>query len=397
MKSGSFWTLVPLCAALALLPTACRPAGMVEEAFRHAVAQYIPLADSIAVAAPGRSPHSLKDDGTVKAVPPQSWTSGFFPGSLWYLYEYTGDEAIRERAERFTANLAEQQFNCGTHDIGFMMFCSYGNGYRLAPDSLKREVLIHSARSLMTRFHPETGVIRSWDKEVRPGWVYPVIIDNMMNLELLLWAWKETDDESFLRVAESHADRTMANHFRPDGSSFHVVNYDPENGAVLSQGTFQGYSDDSSWARGQAWGLYGYTCMARYTGESRYLAHACKIADYITSWPDMPQDKIPYWDYLAGPDPEAGAPRDASAAAVTASALLELAALSGRPAYRQYAEDILRSLSSPAYTAPVGTNGRFLLRHSVTSYPTGAEIDRPLDYADYYYLEALLRYSRGKE
>lgn len=366
---------------------------MIDTAFTNAAAQYAVLADSLYAADPAVLPHSFKPDGTLTTTKPQGWTSGFFPGSLWYIYEYGRDEAMRERAEKYTAILESQKSNRGTHDIGFMMYCSWGNAWRMAPDSLKAAVLVESAESLASRFSPTVGCIRSWDVEVKPGWHYPVIIDNMMNLELLLWATQETGDSTYAEVACTHADNTMKNHFREDHSSYHVVNYDPETGDVAFQGTNQGFSDDSAWSRGQGWGLYGYTVMYRFTKDERYLNQARDIAGYIINQPNTPEDKVPYWDFSAGTE-ETGTARDASAAALFASALLELSGyVAGDECrtYREWAIDILRSLSSPAYTAEDGSNGRFLLRHSTTSHPHGREIDQPLNYADYYYLEALLR------
>ena len=365
--------------------------SMIDKAFADAVERYVALADSMLVADPGRLPHSLKEDGSMTSVKPSGWTSGFFPGTLWYMYEYLNDERVKSRAETFTAYLEDQQHNTGTHDIGFMMYCSYGNSERLFPDDTKKQILINSADALCSRYSPVTGCIKSWDHKGDMGWHFPVIIDNMMNLELLLWAWKQTGDSKYLDVATSHARTTARNHFREDYSSFHVVNYDPQTGAVLSQGTFQGLSDDSSWSRGQGWGLYGYTVMYRFTQDKFYLEQAQNIARYIMSYQPAPEDKVFLWDYKAPAD----APRDASAAALCASALLELRGLTddarlADDAY-SFAVDILRSLSSEAYTAASGTNGNFVLKHSVTSFPAGKEIDKPLCYADYYYFEALLR------
>lgn len=365
--------------------------SMIDKAFADAVERYVALADSMLVADPGRLPHSLKEDGSMTSVKPSGWTSGFFPGTLWYMYEYLNDERVKSRAETFTAYLEDQQHNTGTHDIGFMMYCSYGNSERLFPDDTKKQILINSADALCSRYSSVTGCIKSWDHKGDMGWHFPVIIDNMMNLELLLWAWKQTGDSKYLDVATSHARTTAKNHFREDYSSFHVVNYDPQTGAVLSQGTFQGLSDDSSWSRGQGWGLYGYTVMYRFTQDKFYLEQAQNIARYIMSYQPAPEDKVFLWDYKAPAD----APRDASAAALCASALLELRGLTddarlADDAY-SFAVDILRSLSSEAYTAASGTNGNFVLKHSVTSFPAGKEIDKPLCYADYYYFEALLR------
>ena len=366
--------------------------SMIDGAFRNAQHRYISLADSMLVADSGRLPHSLNEDGSMVSVKPVGWTSGFFPGTLWYMYEYLQDDALKSRAETFTAILEDQQYNNRTHDIGFMMFCSYGNSNRLFPDQAKKQILINSADALCSRFNPVVGCTRSWDHMgERKGWYFPVIIDNMMNLELLLWAWQETGDQKYLDVAQSHARTTAKNHFREDNSSYHVVNYDPETGAILFQGTHQGLADDSSWSRGQGWGLYGYTVMYRFTKDEFYLEKAQNIARYIMTYQPAPEDKVFLWDYKAPAD----APRDASAAALCASALLELCGLTAdkelsKEAYT-FAVDILKSLSSEDYTAKSGTNGGFILKHSVTSFPTGKEIDKPLCYADYYYLEALLR------
>ena len=365
--------------------------SMIDQAFQNAEGRYITLADSLLQSDYGMLPHSLKDDGSLALVATYGWTSGFFPGLLWYIYEYTGNGQVKSLAEKYTSFLEVERHNTGTHDIGFMMYCSYGNSQRLFPEDAKQQILINSADALCSRYSPVTGCIKSWDHKGDMGWHFPVIIDNMMNLELLLWAWKQTGDSKYLDVATSHARTTARNHFREDYSSFHVVNYDPLTGAVLSQGTFQGLSDDSSWSRGQGWGLYGYTVMYRFTQDKFYLEQAQNIARYIMSYQPAPKDKVFLWDYKAPAD----APRDASAAALCASALLELRGLTddarlADDAYT-FAVDILRSLSSEAYTAASGTNGNFVLKHSVTSFPAGKEIDKPLCYADYYYFEALLR------
>ena len=366
--------------------------SMIDEAFLNAENRYVELADSLLKADYGMLPHSLKEDGSMVTTATYGWTSGFFPGSLWYIYEYLGSEQIKSFAQEYTSFLEVERNNTGTHDIGFMMYCSYGNSHRLIPAEEKKQILIDAADALCTRFTPVVGCIRSWDHMgERCGWYYPVIIDNMMNLELLLWAWEQTGDSKYLNVAITHANTTAKNHFREDESSYHVVNYDPQTGDILFQGTHQGLADDSSWARGQGWGLYGYTVMYRFTKDKFYLEKAQRIADYIMSHPALPEDKVFLWDYKAPAD----APRDASAAALCASALLELKAYTEDESlankYYDFAVDILKSLSGPEYTAKANENGGFLLKHSVTSFPTGKEIDKPLNYADYYYLEALLR------
>jgi unsaturated chondroitin disaccharide hydrolase len=322
------------------------------------------------------------------------WCSGFYPGSLLYLYEYSHDQALWNEAARMEKMQEKEQFNKGTHDLGFMMYCSFGNSNRLQPSKEYDEILMNSAKSLSTRFNATAGVIRSWD---HGKWKYPVIIDNMMNLELLFWATKHSGDSSFYKIAVTHANTTMKNHYRPDNSSFHVVDYDVSTGNVLAKQTAQGYADYSAWARGQAWGLYGYVVMYRSTKDPKYLTQANKIANYIINHPNLPADKIPYWDYDS-PDIPATY-RDASAACITASALIELSRYTGTQkgeGYLNIAEQIIRNLSTRTYTAPVGDNGGFILKHSTGSLPGSSEVDVPLTYADYYYIEAMMRYKALK-
>lgn len=316
------------------------------------------------------------------------WTSGFFPATLLKLYSVNHDTALYREALRRMHHLEREQYNKSTHDLGFMMYCPFGEAYRLTGDAAYADVLMNSARSLSTRYHAVTGVIRSWD---HAPWQYPVIIDNMMNLELLCWASSHSGDTSFRHIAMTHALTTMRNHYRPDYSSYHVVDYDTVTGAVLKRQTAQGYSDSSDWARGQAWGLYGFTMMYRCTHDRRFLTFATHIADFILA--HIPSDRVPYWDYSDPRIPNTY--RDASAAAVMASALIELAgyvpAFKGRR-YLSAATVALWTLSSPAYRAAYGANGGFLLMHSVGNIPAKSEIDTPLTYADYYFVEAMLRY-----
>ena len=331
------------------------------------------------------------ENGKLKLVTSRDWTSGFFPGILWYLYDYTKDQKWLNEAKVSTSKLEKEQFNKGTHDLGFMIYCSYGNGYRLTKNEDYKTVIIQAAKSLSTRFNPKVGLIRSWDHN-GDIWKYPVIIDNMMNLELLFEATKFSGDSSFYKIAVSHADNTLKNHFRADASSFHVVDYNPETGAVNEKVTHQGYANNSAWARGQAWGLYGFTMCYRFTHDKRYLEQANKIASFILNNPNLPKDLVPYWDYNDPAIPNTS--RDASAAAITASALYELAKYSNPKLYQKKADAILKSLST-AYHTPVNAGHNFILVHSTGHRPAKSEIDVPLNYADYYYLEALLR-SRGK-
>ena len=336
-------------------------------------------------------PRTLDTLGNLVTAKSSWWTSGFFPGSLWYLYEYSKDEKIKEYASMMTARIEKEKNNTGTHDLGFMLYCSYGNGLRMTGDYKYKEVMLTGARSLSTRFRPKAGCIQSWNS--RNGWQCPVIIDNMMNLEFLMWAFRNSGDSSFYKICVSHSDTTMKNHYRSDYSSYHVVSYDTLTGRVEKKQTSQGAADESAWARGQSWGLYGYTVMFRETKLLRYLNQAIHIADFMIDNPNMPEDKIPYWDFNAPGIPNAK--RDASAGAVMASALIELSGYVQPELGKKYlgiAEKQLRSLASPAYMARTGKNGNFILMHSVGSIPGKSEVDVPLTYADYYFIEALMRY-----
>ena len=362
-----------------------------------------------------RIPVTIKKDGSVQWANLYDWRSGFFAGNMWFLYEYTKDPRWLQEARRWTAALEPLQYFTEHHDLGFMVYCSYGAGYRLTGDEAYKKILVDAARSLCTRFSEKTGTIKSWNtfKSWKDGTVYyyPVIIDNMMNLELLFFASKVTGDPYFRQVAITHANTTLQNHFRNDYSSYHVICYDSATGKVLARETAQGYAHESAWSRGQAWALYGYAVMYRETRDEKYLQQARGIARYLMQHPRLPNDKVPYWDYDAGapgfePVTQNAAmfngqeqPRDASAAAVIASALLELKQYVPKKEAKKmtaFAGDILRSLSGPNYLAQPGTNANFLLKHSVGSLAHGGEIDVPLIYADYYFLEALQRWKASK-
>lgn len=353
-------------------------------------------------------PRTIGKDGKLKVTRKNDWTEGFYPGCLWYVYEYTNKEDWKKAAIKWTESLEPLKKMTNHHDIGFLMYCSFGNAYRLTGNEAYKDVLVESARSLCTRFNDKTGCIKSWNYRKswngKDEWFYPVIIDNMMNLELLYFATKVTGDSVYAKVANRHAETTAKNQFREDYSNYHVVNYDAETGEVLNQATCQGFSDNSAWARGQAWAIYGYTMAYRETHRQDFLDMAVHTADFWLNHPNLPEDGIPYWDFNAGQedyvpdwnyDPEIFkvVPRDASAAAIVASAFLELSGyVTDGKKYSAAAAHILKSLSSPAYLAEPGTNCNFILMHSVGSIPHGEEIDVPLIYADYYYLEALMRY-----
>ena len=278
------------------------------------------------------------------------------------------------------------------HDLGFLMFCSYGNGYRLTHNEAYRKVILRSADALAELFNPKAGTILSWPRNVEMLGGHNTIMDNMINLEMLFWASKNGGDKNLYDIAVSHADTTMKYHFRPDYTSYHVAVYDTLTGHFIKGMTHQGYSDSSMWARGQAWAIYGYTVVYRETQDPKYLDFVQRVTDvYLKRLPD---DYIPYWDFDDPAIPYA--PRDASAACVVASALLELSGYVSPEkgsTYREAALRMLESLSSDKYQC--GKQKPAFLLHSTGHYPNGSEIDASIIYADYYYIEALLRLKRG--
>ena len=369
---------------------------VITKSFKVIETQSVAMADYLSDQE-GRLPRSYNQEkGEIITSDSKWWCSGFFPGVLWYLYDYSRDSGHRSLAEKYSARVEKEKFNTYDHDIGFQIYCSFGNGYRLTGRDDYREVLKVAGESALKRYNPFLGVIRSWDFN-RQTWQYPVIIDNMMNLELLMWNYHNTGNPLFKEVAVSHSDKTIENHFRPDFSSYHVVSYDTITGLPHVRQTHQGAFDESIWARGNAWGLYGYVVMYRETKLQRYLDQAVAIANLMIDHPNMPEDGIPYWDYLAPDIPVAL--RDASAGAIMASALIELSTQTGGDLSQKYlsvAEKQLTTLASPEYLAEPGTNGFFILKRSVGHLPGKSEVDVPLTYADYYFVEALLRYKALK-
>ncbi|MBE9586845.1 glycoside hydrolase family 88 protein [Mucilaginibacter sp. JRF] len=364
-----------------------------EDVLKAAVKQYDYLAKQVEPGAYPKTYHATKK--RLETSKSDWWCSGFFPGTLLLLDEAQGAPQLKEKALAVMDDLKREQYNTSTHDLGFMMYCSFGTAERLNPKKEYEDVLMQSAKSLITRYNKAAKCIQSWD--TNNAGEMPVIIDNMMNLELLFWASKFSGDSTYKNIAITHANTTIKNHFRPDYSSYHVVVYNNKTGEVVKRKTAQGAADNSSWARGQAWGLYGYTVMYRETKDSTYLSQANHIANYILTYATMPQNLIPYWDYQAPGIPNAL--HDSSAGAITASALIELSgyvdkALSTK--YLEAAKTIITALSSPQYFAEQGTNGGFLLKHGVGSMPDKSEIDVPLTYGDYYFVEALMRYKKVK-
>jgi unsaturated chondroitin disaccharide hydrolase len=335
---------------------------------------------------PTRFPRSTLADGRWRFEDSGDWTSGFFPGCLWLLYEHTSAPIWRTRAESWTAEMEDEKNDSGTHDVGFKILCSFGNGARLTSNAAYPAIIRRGAQSLASRFDADVGCTRSWNNHH-----FPVIIDNMMNLEILFWGAAHGGDPAWRDMAVSHALRTRQDHVRPDGSTYHLVDYDPSSGAVLERGTVQGWGDESTWARGQAWGLHGFAIAFRETGDARFLETARLLSGWFLD--HLPADHVPYWDFDAPDIPNE--PRDTSAAAIAAAGLLQLAALepetAARARWRQGALDILRALCAPPYLAE-GTSSRGLLLHGVGNRPAGSEVDVSLIYGDYYFLQALLAY-----
>ena len=368
--------------------------NIVDQALTFSEKQYLLMAQKYEDE-DGMLPRSFENGKDVKSDS-RWWCSGFFPGSLWYLYENNKNPLILKYAKLYTDRIEREKFTTDNHDVGFMIYCSFGNGYRLTENNHYKEVMLTAAKSLSTRYNPRVGLIRSWDFN-KDKWQYPVIIDNMMNLELLLWASDNSDNPKFKEIALSHADKTIEHHFRPDNSSYHVVSYDTITGVPHIKQTHQGFSDESSWSRGQAWGLYGYTYLYRETKNEGYLNQAKKIATYMINHPHMPKDYIPYWDFDAPDIPNTL--RDVSAATIMASALIDLSKFVDQKTSKEYknvVEKQIRTLSTPEYTAKLGENGDFILKHSVGALLLNSEIDVPLTYADYYYLEALTKLKHEK-
>lgn len=327
-------------------------------------------------------------------VTKDEWCAGFWPGILWYDYEYTNDPAIRQEAEKFTASLEYLTYEPAyDHDLGFLMFCSYGNGYRLTRNESYRQAILRSAEALSALFNPKVGTMLSWPRNVAMFGGHNTIMDNMINLEMLFWAAKNGGDKKLYDMAVSHADTTMKYHFRPDYTSYHVAVYDTLTGEFVKGVTHQGYDDNSMWARGQAWAIYGYTVVYRETKEPRFLDFVQKVADVYLE--HLPDDYVPYWDFNDPAIPYA--PRDASAACVVASALLELSGYvspeKGQE-YKKAAVCMLESLSSDKYRS--GKSKPAFLLHSTGNYPSHSEIDAAIIYADYYYIEALMRLKQMK-
>lgn len=339
-----------------------------------------------------------------RPVSAEEWCSGFWPGILWMDYSVFSDDSLLKAAKGYTESLHDIAYKpIFDHDIGFLMFCSYGKGYEITKSHDYKDVIIASADSLATLFNPMVGSLLSWPRNVKVFGGHNTIMDNMMNLDMMFWASKNGGNPLLYDLAVMHAKTTMEHHFRPDGSCYHVAVYDPTDGHFIKGVTHQGYVDSSMWARGQSWAIYGYTMVYRYTHNPVFLAFAQKVTDiylkrlgvniddYSKEYGKAVNtiDLIPKWDF---DDPDPKASKDASAACVVADALLELCNYVGEEKgnfYYTLAIDMLSQLSTPEYLS--GKRNVSFLKHSTGHHPAGSEIDASIIYADYYYLEALLR------
>jgi len=362
----------------------------VDQRFRHAAEQYKLLKEELP---DGRFPKTYNvKTNKVETSGPDWWVSGFYPGTLLYLFEETRDSVLWNEANRAMKILAKQQNNQKTADLGFILYSSFGNALKIAPDIHDQKVLLTAAKTLMKRYDPKMKAIRSWDTRHNDE-DFVIVIDHLMNLPLLFWATAATGDSTYYKAAVNHAETVSKHFFRPDYSVYQVVTLDAKKGNVKEKRNAQAYNDTTTWSRGEAWALYGFTALYRETKSEKYLSKARHIADFILDHPNLPKDKVPYWDFNAPDIPHTY--RDASAGAIIASALLELCGFGTEAEGKKYfraAEQLLETLASPEYTALLAANGGFILKHGAGYIPVLAEVDVPLPYADYYYIEALKRF-----
>lgn len=327
-------------------------------------------------------------ESKIQKVPSKDWTSGFYPGNLFMIYELTKDNKYKELAKKWTAFIEKEKFNNRTHDMGFKVFCSFGQGLKHEDNQEYKDIIVKSSQTLISRYNDTVGSIRSWDFN-KKRWDFPVIIDNMMNLEMLFEATKISKDSTFHKIAVTHANTTLKNHFREDNSCYHVVDYNPENGDIRMKVTHQGINDESVWARGQGWGIYGYTMMYRYTKDKKYLDQAEATANFYLDNKNLPEDGIPYWDFKDPAIPNA--PRDVSAGTVISSALVELYQYTKNEKYLEYSKKVVNTLKTAEYILEDAIDAPFILKHSTGNWPKNDEIDEPIVYGDYYFLETILR------
>jgi len=337
---------------------------------------------------PNKIPRSIDEDfKKLRTSKSTTWTSGFFAGNLWLIYELTDDNEYKNKALEWTKIVEIEKLNDEDHDIGFKIYNSFGQAYKNSQNKEYANVIVTAAKTLTNRYDDKVKAIQSWNTK-EGKWDYPVIIDNMMNLELLFEASLITKDSTYYNVAVKHANTTLRNHFREDHSTYHVVDYNPD-GSVKAKKTHQGYSDSSAWARGQAWAVYGYSMAYRYTKDKKYLSQAEQTANFYLNHENLPEDGIPFWDFNDPDIPQA--PKDVSASTIMASAFYELYEFTDNKTYLDYANKVLETLKQPEYLLDPSVEAPFILNRSTGNYNKNSEIDCPIVYADYYFLEALVR------
>jgi len=373
------------------------PDSLIQNALRvsyeHLEASVLEVKDSTRF--PSYAPHNLQWSYFNSG----GWTSGFYPGCLWLAYELSGRNEFKTWAKRWTAGLEKEAENTGTHDLGFMFGCSFGNGIKnVSPDEAVtyKETLVMAAITLDKRYSPKVGMLRCyWDEPPfsQDTTLFPVVVDIMMNLELLFWGTEHGAPASLKEHAISHALNTYRDFVRPDGSSYHVVRYNKDSGTIFNKGQLQGQNENSTWTRGHAWFIYGMTVCYRYTKDETFLTKACLLADYFLK--RLTPDNVSAWDFDS--KPEYKDTKDASATAIVSSALFELSTYVKDPTrkekYLDKATAMLAALCSKKYLAE-GEKTNALLLHS-TQYltqPGNQNTDKPAIFADYYFLEAIKRY-----
>lgn len=314
------------------------------------------------------------------------WVGGFWPGTLWMAWLHSGDDEFRTRARESAQKLAPRQDDTGTHDLGFLFYPSWVTAWRLTGDEAWRTGALRAADSLIQRYNPRGRFIRAWGALNDQKNAGRVIIDTMMNLDLLAFATRQTGDSTYLDIAVEHTKTAQRVFPRPDGSTPHVYDFDPDSGAPLGPNTVQGYSPASCWSRGQAWGLYGFTTMYRRTANPEFLATARRLADFAVA--ALTPDHVPVWDYRAPQQPHDI--KDASAGAIMACGLLDLSAATGRLAYREVALRLLTALSETCLTRK-STRAEAVVARCTRHRPAEDGIEVSLPYADYYLLEGILR------
>lgn len=324
------------------------------------------------------------------------WTSGFYPGCLWYAYELSGNEKFEKWARQWTASIEHEKFNMETHDLGFRFMCTFANGLRLGNNSEYddyKDIILTAASSLSKRYNRKIKCLSSnWDMlEIENS--FPVVIDIMANLNILFWAAENGGTKYYKDYALNHARKTYRDFVRSDGGTYHIVRYNKENAEIINKGTLQGDGDETTWSRGHAWMVYGLVETYAYTGEKDILNMAIKMSDYFIE--HLPDDQVSIWDFQSEIDY-----RDVSASSIVTSALFRLAnQVEGKDLKEKYsaqAAGMLTSLCKPPYFIE-NINSNCILDHSVQYLPINSNVDVPAIFADYYFLEALVRYKKSND